>query len=137
MSGLHVTDLRQHYAMRSFQNLNPYLIGFDILKLFCRFGKLSILITLGTVELTKRILQQYWIQTEYIIDLELHVDYSHEFNYQLKAYKIPAICQFLPLFSQDLLLSGSVSFLLLSLFVIGFATKRYVVGFGCSPLKSQ
>ena len=46
-------------------------------------------------------------------------------------------CQFLPLFSQDLLLSGSVPFLLLSAFVIGFVTESYVVGFGCSPLKSQ
>lgn len=44
--------------------------------------------------------------------------------------------QFLPLFSQDLL-SGSVSFLLLSPFVTGLVTERYVVGFGCSLLKSQ
>ena len=49
----------------------------------------------------------------------------------------PTSCQFLRLFSQELLLSGSVPFLLLSPLVIGFVTKRYVVGFGCSPLKSQ
>ena len=33
------------------------------------------------LELTEMILYQYWNQTKYNINLELHVDYSHEFNY--------------------------------------------------------